>query len=216
VSDETKNIIDVLLAVIGMIGAVVAYIHTLRTWREGQHWRRAEQLDKFIERFEADEMLKLACLMLDWTFRKTEFRAKEITIRNDDVLIALRLHGEEEGDLPIFTQDQALIRDMFDALLAFFGRLDVALASRLIDRKSAKLYFSYWLERFITMDRHPDESGVLNGLTPDKAVASYVSAYGDPQSLMRLCNAFDLDWTTAKPSLNPGGVDQRVGARRLG
>jgi hypothetical protein len=55
-----------------MTGTLVAFIHTLQTWHESQHWRCAERLDKFIERFESDELLKPTCLMLDWTFRKTE------------------------------------------------------------------------------------------------------------------------------------------------
>lgn len=203
-SDETKNIFDFILAVIGMIGALVAFIHTLRTWREGQHWKRAEQLDNFIERFESDDMLKLACIILDWTFRKTEFRGKEITIRNDDVLISLRFHIEENGDRFIFTKEQALIRDMIDTLLAFFGRLEVALATRLIDREPAKQYFSYWLERLITMDRHPDESGVLNEQSPAGALANYVNTYADSQSLVRLCNTFDLEGAAVEFSLNPG------------
>jgi hypothetical protein len=65
VSDETQNIVDVLLAAIGMTGTHAALIHTLQTWHRSQHWRRAERLDKFIERFESDELLKLTGLMLD-------------------------------------------------------------------------------------------------------------------------------------------------------
>ena len=31
----------------------------------------------------------------------------------------------------------------------------------------------------------------------DEAVASYVGAHGDPQSNMRLCKMFDLNWAKA-------------------
>jgi hypothetical protein len=185
--------VDVVLTVIGMIGAVVAFIHTLRTWREGQYWKRAEQLDQFIDCFERDELLKLARTALDWTFRKTEFKGKELSIRNDDVLLAVRLHNGEELT-PVFTSDQALLRDSYDALIEFLGRLDVALESRLIDRKPAKQYFAYWLELLITMDLHPDKARVLNGQTPAQAVAGYMGKYGDPRAIKRLCSAFDLNW----------------------
>jgi len=33
--------------------------------------------------------------------------------------------------------------------------------------------------------------------TQHQAVASYVVAYGDPQSIMKLCKIFDLNWAKA-------------------
>src|SRR6266850_4180661 len=97
--DSTKNVVDVFLTVAGMIGAVVAFRQTIREWRESQRWKRAEQLDKFVQAFESDDLLRLAALTIDWTSRPTTFKGRDLTIVNKDVLLALRNHEElKSGD----------------------------------------------------------------------------------------------------------------------
>jgi hypothetical protein len=100
-----------------------------------------------------------------------------VLIRNDDVLLTLRVYSADGDTFPTFSAEQAIIRDAFDALQVFFARIELALRSRLIDVEPSRKYFRYWVERFVTMDRHPDNRNVLNGLTPAQAIAYFISRH---------------------------------------
>jgi hypothetical protein len=191
-SDATKNLFDVFLAVITMAGAAVAFFIGWMQWRRGQEWQRAEQLDKFIRQFESDELLKLATVVLDWKDRAVKFRGQDFKMRNRDVLLALRKHQSPE-DPDEFPGEQPTLRDAYDALLAFFNRLEIAIKTELIDSAPAKAYFAYWLERLVTFDQHTAESDVDNGADPAKLVAKYISAYSDEESIKRLCKEFEIE-----------------------
>lgn len=189
-TDDTKNLVDVVLAVVAMGGAVVAFVHTIREWRASQRWKRSEYLDKFVDRFESDDLLRLACMAIDWTSRTTTYKNRKVIILNDDVILALRDHQEMRGQH--FDGEQPAIRDAYDALLSFFCRLALAIDSGLIDADPTREYFRYWLERFITMDRHPDGSNVLGGRSSQEMAAGYVKAYSDGDAIGRLCDRFNL------------------------
>src|SRR5262245_22661213 len=60
-TDEAKNVAEVMLTILGMGGAVIAFQQTMREWRESQRWKRSEYLDNLIEKFEGDEKVQLAC-----------------------------------------------------------------------------------------------------------------------------------------------------------
>ena len=189
--DETKNLIDVILAVVGGVGALIAFVHTLRTWKEGQRWRRADKLDELIETFEKEPLVKLACVVFDWTNRKTEVDGKDFVFTNEDVLLALRLHGDGPGQTRQFSPTQAKIRDACDAFLNFFSRLDAALDAGLIDSAPARRYFVYWLEVALTMKHHPDEASV-HLLAPSQTLANYIHKYGNPNAIATLASAWGL------------------------
>jgi hypothetical protein len=189
-SDETKNLVDVFLALGAMAGAAIAFLHTLREWRSSQRWKRSEYLDKFVEAFERDELVRLGCTAVDWTSRNTTFRQQELQITNNDVLLALRPHEEmDPGER--YAGNQAIIREAYDALFGFFCRLEIAVQSRLVDEGPARSYFKYWLERLVRLDRHPDTDRVLQG-SPEEMVAKYAHAYSDVEAVCRLCEAFQV------------------------
>ncbi len=155
-TDDTKNMWDFILNIIALLGAGFGFWVGLRQWRRGQQWQRAEQMDKFVQQFESEELLQLAATTIDWTRRTITFREKEFAVTNTDALMALRIHTEMEN--PSFEGEQATLRDAYDALLAFFNRLELALTSGLIDAKPAKQYFGYWLQHFLSFDKHPPVS----------------------------------------------------------
>ena len=190
-TDCTKNMWDVSLHIVTIIGGLVAFCFGLRQWRRGQDWQRAEQMDKFVQQFEKDELLQLAATIVDWTRRTIIFRKEEFTVTNTDALLASRNHAEM-GPQPKFAGEQATLRDAYDALLAFFARLELALSTKLIDVEPAKQYFSYWLEHFLSFDRHTDEKNLLQGKSPGEMVAGYIEAYGDPESIGRLRQLLDV------------------------
>ena len=189
---DAKNVSDVILTILGMGGAIIAFQQTIREWRESQRWKRSEYLDKLIEKFEGDERVQLACTAIDWTARTTEFRGRKVTLTNYDVLRSLRPHAElQEGET--YEGEQSIIREAFDSLLNYFCRLESAIATDLIDRSPAKDYFEYWLKRFVTMDRHPVRDTPLGGKQPGEMAAAYIAAYSDIKCIVRLCRHFDID-----------------------
>ena len=52
-----------------MVGAGVAFGFALYQWKRSQAWQRAEQLNKFCDKFESDELLRLAAVVIDWSIR---------------------------------------------------------------------------------------------------------------------------------------------------
>lgn len=211
-----KDCVEVVLAVVGSALAIWGFRQTLKEWRVGQRWRRSEQLDKLIDHFESDPQLHVARMVLDWTVRTVKTETGETKITNNDVLLALRDHAMGVDDFP---GAQAPIRDAIDAFLSFLARLETGLSNGLIDVEPTKGYFRYWIERFVTMDKHPlpekgskerrDVDADLKGHLPEELfkpgeeataakylVAGYVDAYGERRILDSLCEKFGvkLDW----------------------
>jgi hypothetical protein len=192
--DEVKNVCDLLIDVLTLIGAGVAFYFSLHQWKCGQALQKAGKLDEFIAKFESDELLRLAATILDWRERKITCRNREVRVCSREVLLALRIHTEIK-ESPQFPGDQMMFRDAYDALLNFLQRLEIAIAGNLVDPIHARKCFGYWIERLLKFERHKDDPNqpFLDGRKPGKMVRDYVRAYGDPESFRRLCEEFGMD-----------------------
>jgi hypothetical protein len=191
-TEDIKRLWDVVLSVVTITGGIVGFCVGLQQWRRGQAWERANKLDDFIEKFETDDLLRYGATALDWTKREVTFRGRTVVISNSDVLLSLRDY-RTITERPMFPGEQATMRDAYDALMTFFQRLELSIATGLIDAHHAKAYFAYWLERLVTLDRHPDTgSKILNGVSPETMICNYIKMYGDPDSIKRLCQTFEV------------------------
>lgn len=190
-TNEAKNAWDLLLNAVTLVGAAVAFAFGLHQWRRGQDWQRAEQMDKFIQEFQNNDLLSLAATVIDWTRREVTFRGQPFVVTNTDALLALRDHSAM-GENPVFKLEQATLRDAYDALLAFFQRLELAISTQLVDAPPAVHYFRYWLGHFLAFDKHPDVNNELKGRSPREMVAGYIEAYADPASIQRLCRLMNV------------------------
>jgi len=186
---ETKNLVEMVLSIIALVGAAVTFGVGLYQWKRSQDWQRAAKLDDFVKTFQSDPLLRLAAVAVDYTVRKITLDNREILVRNSDALLALRDHNQMKPD-EAFTDEQAQLRDAYDALLAFFVRVELGISGGLLDRQSAKCAFSYYLTRFLSFDMHGDAENVLNGRSPADAVTAYIAAYGDSKSIQRLTDHF--------------------------
>jgi hypothetical protein len=188
-----RDTVSVCLALFSMFGTTVAFLCTLFTWRKGQRWQRSEKLDEMILYFEGNDLLQLACIALDWPSRDVEFRGKEFSYTDEDVLMAVGAIGKDRASAMRATPVQARLRDAIDVLLSFFLRLETAISSGLVDTQPARTYFAYWVERLVSLDRHPGvdkpEDGYLSGA---HAVALYIQTFSDADSMRRLEAAFEL------------------------
>lgn len=191
-TEDFKNLWDVVLGIATVLGAAIAFGFSLHQWRRGQAWQQAQKMDDFVREFESSDLLCLVKLIIDWTRRQdVPFRDRKLVITNSDSLLALRVHTEM-GQTPKFDGEQALFRDAYDALLSFFSRLELAITTDLIKREPAKRYFAYWLQHFLIFDKHPDEKQLLQSQSPEQMVVRYIKAYGDSSSIARLCQLFNL------------------------
>lgn len=212
--DETKNLWDVLLQIITLLGAALAFVVASFQWRRSQDWQRADRLDKLVEKSESDELLRLAAAVADWTSREIQFRGQAFQVENREVLHALRFHGDIQT-APKYPGNQATLRDAYDALLSFFARLELAISTGLVDASAARLYFAYWLEHFLTFKRHLDVEHVLGGQPPRAAVAKYIRNYGDRASVVRLCQHFGLTAEGLDLADSPSPADAASGASAI-
>jgi hypothetical protein len=191
-TEEAKRLWDVALSIVTIVGGIVAFYVGLRQWQRGQAWERANKLNDFIEKFETDDLLRFGATALDWTKREVTFRGREVVIKNSDVLLSLRDY-RTITERPMYPGEQPIMRDAYDALMTFFQRLELSIATGLIDARHAKAYFGYWLERLVTLDRHPDKDGtILKGVSPEAMIGDYIKMYGDPDSIKRLCDTFGI------------------------
>jgi len=142
----------------GLFLALVGGIAALVQWRRDQAWKRAEKLDAFYKEFGGDRLIQIACRVLDWS--RGNFKlpdGEEFRFTDDDVEKSLAVHG---GAVDLtFTPTQARMRDAYDALLAFFDRLETAIDGGLINEKPAMSLFGYWVRHFGEMSEHPKCAG---------------------------------------------------------
>ena len=191
--DEIKNVWEVIINVLTLGGAGVAFYFSLHQWKCGQALHKAAKLDDFIAKFESDELLRLAATILDWRERTIMCGQREVKVCSKEVLLALRLH-RNIPERPMFPGDRMLFRDAYDALLSFFQRLEIAISGNLVDAKHARKCFQYWLDRTLKFERHKDDPGApfLNGAKPAELMVAYIHEYGDMESFRRLCEAFGM------------------------
>lgn len=197
-TDETKNMWDFILSIVAMLGAGVAFWVGIHQWRRGQRWQRSEQMDQFVRQFEADELLRLSATVIDWTRRTIPFREKEFTVTNTDSLMALRIHTDM-GKRPVFEGEQATLRDAYDALLAFFTRLELALTTGLIDAAPARQYFGYWLQQFLSFDKHHPDNRTVEEVIASLKQRQSEGKEADPQELRQRAERIHNFMRTANP-----------------
>lgn len=174
--EKIKLAVEVATPALAVLGGLVA----LFQWRRDQGWKRAEKLDDLYREFQENRLIQIACRVLDWTSGSFTFPGGEtFSFKEEDVAKSLVVHGEVE-DLK-FTATQVRMRDSYDAILAFFDRLEAAIAGGLVDRKNAGRLFGYWVSHFSMMPEHPECLSAVN---------RYILQYASMGSFSRLRGMF--------------------------
>jgi len=153
-TENAKLLIDALTLGFAFIGGIAALVQ----WRRDQAWKRTEKLDSMYKEFESSRLIQIACRILDWSRGNFKFPdGEEFRFNQEDVKKSLVVHGDEELT---FTSTQTRMRDAYDALLAFFERLESAIDGGLINQSSAITLFGYWIKHFDEMPEHKDCAGL--------------------------------------------------------
>lgn len=176
--EEAKLLIDALTLGVAFIGGLLALVQ----WRRDQSWKKAEKLDSLYKEFEASRLIQIACRVLDWSRGRFTFPdGEKLEFDQADVENSLLVHD----DLPelTFTPVQTRMRDAYDALLAFFERLESAIGTDLVDEQSALRLFGYWIKHLDMMPEHPN--------CPSRAM-KYIARYSCLGTFNSLCGRLDF------------------------
>lgn len=146
--------------------ALIAIVWGILEYRNAQKLKRKQILFKLVHEFDYSSEMYLAQRILDdfnvveyFRERKIKFRHREAYYFASNLKRLLRDHKK----IPIEDPGERAIRDSFDALLEFFGKLEYLLEVGLIEKKEL-LYFQYFLDKCQASD----------------AVMKYVKTYGFP------------------------------------
>jgi hypothetical protein len=170
--EELKLLIDAIALGVAILGGIAA----LFQWRRDQSWKQAEKLDSMYKEFEANRLIQIACRVLDWSRGNFKFPdGEEFRFTETDVEKSFMVHGDEELT---FTPVQVRMRDSYDAILAFFERLESAIDSGLVNSNSAMNLFGYWIRHFDMMPEHPE--------CADRAM-KYIGRYASLVNFNSLC-----------------------------
>lgn len=175
---NTAETADLVVKIVGILGAAIGFWWGIRQWRESQRWKRAERLDTFIREFDTTPLLRFASKVIDWEAARIEFAPGDaIEWRSQNVRDAMRIHWNEPPDVT-YPPPQDRIRDALDALLTFFVRLYHEVSVDLVEEAPAVEHFAYWLFRLKTMNEH----GTLeNPQVAEAAMTEYIKAYSNPR-----------------------------------
>jgi hypothetical protein len=162
--DAAKLLLDVL----GVVGAAVAFVIGLIQYRRAQQWKRAEFLAKEMKELGSDLRASTALTMVDWAVRRIRLYAVDDSKEQVRTLVtyamqaqALRPHvindansGErapgpqdarDGANLRVYSREEALIRDCYDALLDRMERLGAYLEGGLLSVTDVAPYVSYYI-----------------------------------------------------------------------
>ena len=156
------TIISLLVGVLGLLFGIYQYVISKR-------WKRMEYLDALMKRFREEPLLKSAGMLLDWETRPILIGDRTVDYNVTMLAHALIDHRTfkdpfKEG----FTDDEAAIRDAFDALFDFCVSIQYAIELGMVKNKDVfSSPIAYYLSKVIEKDK-------MSG----GAVLTYINAYG--------------------------------------
>ena len=157
--EETKRVWDVVLALLTMIGALVAFVLSLVQWRKGQTWQRAakgrELVDALLNSDDSDEEYYAwdAMKMLDYQQAKKPLLTKPVRVGNAkapdvkeqfpvgtaDIQRALTSSKNNETDSKLL-----YVRECFDDLYFRLGQLQDAIENDLVEFRHVSTPMDYY------------------------------------------------------------------------
>ena len=159
---------EIALSLLGLAGAIVAFVVGYKQYRRSEQWKRAEFVAQEMKEFSDDTKVSLTLTMIDWGVRNLSLHA--VRNRDDQTLTrvtrkmqcrALLPHtlvepsvgsdreaedfGGGTDNAERFTFDQGIIRDCYDTFLDWLERFGSYLDSKLVSVKDLEPYLFYWV-----------------------------------------------------------------------
>ena len=154
-------------SVVTLLIAIGGFVFGLYQYWIGKRWKRIEYIDAVVKRMREEALLKAAYLFLDWEERDIKVGNRIVKYRCAMLKTALRNHyamKPNEG----FTEDEAAIRDAFDAFFDFCSSLQYAVELKMITH--ADIFASpvgYYLGK-----------ACEKNTATDKTLSEYAKVYG--------------------------------------
>jgi hypothetical protein len=156
--DDFLKIVEVLLKVVGVIGALVVFIIGLIRYQKDQKWKRAELAAKEYKEFKSDTMVRNTLRMIDLINFNIE---REIELFPDHpdydkkfrlvdweiVKSALRTDELENNDKEKVTKEEIAIRDNVSHFLSYFERFEQFLNAKLFTAEELEPYIKPWISK---------------------------------------------------------------------
>jgi hypothetical protein len=143
---QAQLLVSAITVVLAASGALI----TWRTFLRAEDWKTAEFLAREMKEFFADQRVKTALVMVDWGLRRIKllddaaYDGGNVIVDRMMQAMALRPHvllsrGSDESGVGHFSQEEAAVRDCYDALLDGLERFGNYVNTKLVrvDRMEA-------------------------------------------------------------------------------
>ena len=152
---------------ITIIGGLSASFKWIYEYSKKLEWEKNKFMLDELEKFNSLENTKLVEKMLDWN--KASFTySKSIVHFDDDILIeALMTHNLKSS----FTNDEVIIRKMFDEYFDNLTKLIFMSKVDLINQENLKIFLNYWFKILSGKSENKKEKFY-------KTIDNYLSYYG--------------------------------------
>lgn len=134
-----RDSLQLLLLFIGVVGGLIAAVKALFDFRENLLWKRANAAKEFLNEIHQHPRASTAIMMMDWADSTHEYQIKEgmtQTISYNDVLAALN-----KKQIQCTDEAERFIRDCFDWLFYFVGRIERYMEIKLIKFEDVESVF---------------------------------------------------------------------------
>lgn len=172
------------ITIAGLVTGVAAFSAGLWQYANAQRWKRAEFVAIQVKEFEANEAVKHAMLLLDWTNLNIPILPGGgfVFVTDNMLCESLEPHRDHLGghgpvaDQPgHFEGHEFAIRDCFDAFLDGLERFDHFIDAGLVTLAGFRPYLDYWINSRLTAPVDPDESVHTQAFFD--VVRRYIEAY---------------------------------------
>ncbi|HEX6648794.1 MAG TPA: hypothetical protein VF075_04630 [Pyrinomonadaceae bacterium] len=232
---ERFQLAQFIASTLGVGGAIVAFSFAVFQYRRAESWKRTEFIAKEIKDFESDPLIQNALLMIDWGSRRINLflysnptHDQLVKITREVQWKALLPHPikrqfpdyrtftateeqqeSKDNHKKIFTNEEAKIRDTYDALLTRLDRFATFIDSGLISARELKPFIIYWVNA-ITENNHPEDTAWRFTLL------AYINFYGY-SGVKNLLRSYGKDisvngpiWRVLKNSLQDKDLPDRL------
>lgn len=136
-----------LAAIIGLLG----FVFGVWQYAKAQRWKKAELASKELEKLSSDGTLSLACIFLDWEYRRIDVplsRAPEETFIHSWKALeaAMSPHLLPTDGRNGFTWQEVMYRDTFDKFFTYIHMINHYLEIELLEQKDVAI-LKYWMEQ---------------------------------------------------------------------
>lgn len=183
-----NQIIENVLKYGGIAGGLFGFYKSFIEYRNAQKWKKAEFIAKEAKEFFADKNVSRALLFLDYKendipIYDNEMEGKKSLHYNNDLLMRSL---DPERNITEFSQEEALIRKIFDDFLTKLGFFNHYVETNLIQLKDLIPYLGYWMNILANPNKSKRNKYLMN------RIWQYIDKYSQ-NDIRKLANRFDLN-----------------------